>query len=312
MTLQQLRALCEIVRQGLRLSDAAASLHTSQPGVSKQIQLLERELGVVIFRRRRNRILALTEAGKGIVQFAQAALREVQNIRGLGDDARDAGAGSLVIATTHTHARYTLPRVVREFTGAFPEVRLEFWQGNRDEIFRWVETGEADLAIGTDWDVALAGVAIIPYGEFHRIVVTPPRHPLLTGKKLTLERIAQYPLIAYGFRSNERWKLRRAFDSRKLVPNIVFSAADSDVSKTYVELGIGIAILPHVTYDPARDANLRARDVRHLFDTEITHVGINRDRFVRNYVYEFLRILSPALTRERIREAVQRRAPARV
>jgi LysR family cys regulon transcriptional activator len=310
MTLQQLRALCEIVRQDLRLSQAAASLHTSQPGVSKQLQLLEKELGVVIFHRRRNRILGLTEAGREIVQYAAAALRQVQNMRGIGDDTRDAAAGSLVIATTHTHARYTLPRVVREFTSAFPAVRLEFWQGHRDDIFRWVETGEADLAIGTDWDVELAGVALVPYGEFHRIVVTPPRHPLLTVKKLTLEAVAGYPLIAYGFRSNERWKLRRAFEARKLVPNIVFSAADADVSKTYVEIGLGLAVLPHVTYDPARDANLRARDASHLFDAEITHVGINRDRFVRSYVYGFLRILSPALTPERIREAVQRRAGA--
>src|SRR5688572_24110402 len=155
MTLQQLRALCEIVRQGLRLSQAAASLHTSQPGVSKQIQMLEKELGVVIFRRRRNRILAVTEAGKEIVQFAESALREVQNIRGLGDDVRDSASGTLVIATTHTHARYTLPRVIGAFTSAFPHVRLEFRQGNREEIFRWVESGDADVAIGTDADVEL-------------------------------------------------------------------------------------------------------------------------------------------------------------
>jgi LysR family cys regulon transcriptional activator len=304
MTLQQLRALCEIVRQGLRLSQAAAILNTSQPGVSKQIQMLEKELGVVIFRRRRNRILALTEAGKEIVHFATSALREVQNIRGLGDDARDSAAGNLVIATTHTHARYTLPRVIGAFTSAFPHVRLEFWQGNREEIFRWVESGEADIAIGTDCDVELRSVALVPYGEFHRIVVTRPAHPLLTVRNLTLERIAKYPLIAYGFRSNERWKLRHAFESRDLEPNIVFSAADSDVSKSYVELGIGIAILPQVTYDAARDTNLRARDARHLFETEITHVGLNRERFIRNYVYAFLGILNPVLTRDRIRQAL--------
>src|SRR5690606_15733510 len=135
----------------------------------------------------------------------------------------------------------------------------------------------------------------------------PPRHPLLALKRLTLERIARYPLIAYGFRSNERWKLRGAFEARGLVPNIVFSAADADVSKTYVELGVGIAILPHVTYDHERDANPQARDARHLFDAEVTHVGVNRDRFVRSYGYKLLGILSPTLSRERIAEAVQRR-----
>lgn len=310
MTLKQLRALCEIVRQGLRLSQAATTLHTSQPGVSKQIQMLEKELGVVIFRRRRNRILALTDAGKEIVQYAETALRAVQNIRGLGEDLQDAAAGALVIATTHTHARYTLPRVIGAFTSAFPLVRLEFRQGNRDEIFRWVQNGEADVAIGTDADAEIAGVALVPYGEFHRIVVTRPSHPLLTVKRLTLESIVPYPLIAYGFHSNERWKLRHAFEARDLQPNIVFSAADADVSKSYVELGIGIAILPHVTYDAARDPDLRARDARHLFETEITHVGLNRDRFIRSYVYEFLSILSPALTRDRIAQTLRPAARA--
>lgn len=304
MTLQQLRFLCEIVRQGLRLSQAAAALHTSQPGVSKQIQLLEKELGVVIFRRRRNRILALTDAGKEIARFAEGALREVQNIRCFGDDARDSTAGNLVIATTHTHARYTLPRVIGAFTSAFPHVRLEFWQGNRDEIFQWVESGEADVAIGTDCDVKFESVALLPYGEFHRVVVTRASHPLLTVTNVTLELIAQYPLIAYGFRSNERWKFRHVFERHKLEPNIVFSAADADVSKAYVELGIGIAILPHVTYDTARDLHLRARDVRHLFDTEVTHVGLKRDRFIRRYVYDFLNILSPTLTRGSIQQAL--------
>lgn len=302
MTLQQLRFLCEIVHQGLRLSQAAAVLHTSQPGVSKQIQLLERELGLVIFRRKRNRILALTEAGKEIVRFADRALREVQNIRGFGEEVRDSTAGDLVIATTHTHARYTLPRVIGVFTSAFPHVRLRFWQGNRDEIFQWVESGEADVAIGTDCDVRLENVALLPYGEFHRIVVTRASHPLLKVKHLTLEQIVKYPLIAYGFRSNERWKFRHVFEARKLEPNIVFSAADADVSKAYVALGIGIAILPHITYNAAFDKHLRARDARHLFSTEVTHVGLKRDRFIRRYVYDFLNILSPALTRSNIQQ----------
>jgi LysR family cys regulon transcriptional activator len=304
MTLQQLRYLCEIVKQGLRLSQAADRLHTSQPGVSRQIQLLEKELGVVIFRRSRNRIIALTEAGEEIVRYAEQALRDVQSMRGVSDDSRVAAAANLVIATTHTHARYTLPPVIGAFKSARPVVRLEFWQGNREEIFRWVQSGDVDLAIGTDWDRIQPDVVLVPYGEFHRIVVTPPAHPLLSAKALTLQRIAQYPLIAYGFRSNQRWKLHPAFAARKLQPNVIFSAADADVSKAYVELGIGIAILPHVTFDPARDAALRARDASHLFEPEVTHVGLNRDRYIRRHVYEFLRMLSPALTRERVERAL--------
>jgi LysR family cys regulon transcriptional activator len=308
MTLQQLRFLCEIVRQGLRLSQAATVLHTSQPGVSKQIKLLEKELGVVILKRRRNRILGLTDAGQEIVRFAENALQEVQNIRGLGDDTRDAATGTLVIATTHTHARYTLPRIIDRFKSAFPLVRLEFLQGNRDEIFQWVENGDADVAIGTDCDVKLENVCLLPYGEFHRVVVTQPLHPLLKAKNLTLEQIAKYPLIAYGFRSNENWKFRHVFESRDLRPNIVFSAADADVSKAYVELGVGVAILPHITYDKTRDKSLRAKDARHLFGTEITHVGLKRNRFMRKYVYAFLNMLSPTLTRSNIRQALESRA----
>ena len=304
MTLQQLRYLCEIVHQGLRLSQAAAALNTSQPGVSKQIQLLEKELGVVIFRRKRNRILALTAPGRQIVRFAQGALRETQNIRDFGNDARNATAGNLVIATTHTHARYTLPRIIGTFNRLFPQVKLQFWQGNREEIFKWVESGDADVAIGTDCDVKLDSVALVPYGAFHRIVVTPTAHPLLKVKSVTLEHIARYPLIAYGFKSNERWKFNHVFEARDLKPNIVFSAADTDVSKAYVEMGVGIAILPHITYDKARDRSLRAIDARHLFGTEVTHVGLSRERFIRQYVFEFLRLLSPALTRAQIEAAL--------
>jgi LysR family cys regulon transcriptional activator len=305
MTLQQLRFLCEIVHQGLKLSQAATALHTSQPGVSKQIKALEKELGIVILQRRRNRILGLTDAGKEIVRFAEGALREVQNIRGLGDETRDVATGNLVIATTHTHARYTLPQVIKKFSSQLPDVRLEFWQGSRDEIFQWVENGDADLAIGTDSDVKLESVVFLPYGEFHRVVVTRPSHALLKTRNLTLEQIAKYPLITYGFRGNERWKFRHVFESNNLVPNIVFSAADADVSKAYVELGIGVAVLPHITYDKTRDPQLRARDVSHLFGKEIMHVGIKRNRFMRRYVYDFLNILSPKLTHANIKNALR-------
>jgi len=309
MTLQQLRFLCEIVHQDLKLSRAATVLHTSQPGVSKQIKALEKELGVVILQRRRNRILGLTDAGKEIVRYAEGALREVQNIRGLGDETRDMSTGNLVIATTHTHARYTLPQVIKKFSGRLPNVRLEFWQGTRDEIFQWVENGDADLAIGTDSDIKLENVVFLPYGEFHRVVVTPPAHALLRKRNITLESIAEYPLITYGFRGNERWKFRHVFESENLTPNIVFSAADADVSKAYVELGIGVAILPHITYDRTRDIPLRARDVSHIFGKEITHVGIKRNRFLRRYVYDFLGILSPRLTHTAIKQSL-RESPA--
>lgn len=300
MTLQQLRYLCEIVRQGLHLSQAASVLHTSQPGVSKQIKLLEEELGVVIFRRQRNRILGLTQQGREIARHAERILREAQNIHSFGDESQNETTGNLVIATTHTHARYTLPSIIGQFTQTYPHVRLEFLQGNRDEIFRWVDNGEADIAIGTDCDVKLEKVALIPYGRFHRIAVTRPDHPLLETARPTLEQIAEYPLIAYGFRNTRRWKFNHVFEACDLRPNIVFSAADADVSKAYVELGIGIAILPNITFDPLRDANLRAIDLRHLFKAEITHVGINRGNFLRHYIFGFLTMLAPDLSRTKV------------
>ncbi len=300
MTLQQLRFLCEIVRQGLHLSHAAGALHTSQPGVSKQIKLLEKELGVVILRRGRNRIIGLTRPGREIVRHAERILREAQNIRSFGDEIQNQPAGNLIIATTHTHARYTLPRVISRFTQTYPNVRLEFLQGNRNDIFRWVDSGEADLAIGTDCDVKLEKVALVPYGRFHRIAVTRPDHPLLEKGRVTLADIAEYPLIAYGFRSARRWKFGHVFEAAHLAPNLVFSAADADVSKAYVELGIGIAILPDVTFDAARDTGLRAIDLRHLFEPEITHVGVNVDGFQRHYVFGFLSMLNPALTRRAV------------
>jgi LysR family cys regulon transcriptional activator len=305
MTLQQLRFLCEIVRQGLHLSQAAGALHTSQPGVSKQIKSLEKELGVVILRRGRNRILGLTRPGREIVRHAERILRETQNIRSFGDNVQSQSTGNLVIATTHTHARYTLPQVIGKFTQTYPNVRLEFLQGHRDDIFRWVDNGDADLAIGTDCDVQLEKVALVPFGRFHRIAVTPPGHPLLAKNNVTLEDVAAYPLIAYGFRNVRRWKFGHVFETARVTPNIVFSSADADVSKAYVELGIGIAILPDVTFDPARDTALRAVDLRHLFEPEITHVGINSDGSLRRYVYRFLSMLNPALTRRAVERLLE-------
>lgn len=304
MTLQQLRYLCEIVHHGLHLSRAAAALHTSQSGVSKQIKLLEQELGVVIFRRNRNRIFGLTQSGREIVRHAEHMLSDAQNIHSFGQEASNQTAGNLVIATTHTHARYTLPRVIERFTRAYPNVRLEFLQGNRDEIFHWVDTGDADVAIGTDCDVKLEKVALLPYGSFHRIAVTRPDHALLKEERVTLAQIAQYPLITYGFRNFRRWKFNRVFEAHQLRPNIVFSSADADVSKAYVELGIGIAILPNISFSPVRDTTLRAIDLRHLFNAEITHVGINTDGYLRHYMYGFLAMLNPHLTRERVERYV--------
>jgi LysR family cys regulon transcriptional activator len=300
MTLKQLRYLVEIVRQGLHLSQAANALHTSQPGVSRQIQLLEEELGVTVLKRHRNRILGLTQPGREVLRYAQRMLHDADSVHSLGAELRNESSGHLVIATNHTHARYTLPSIITNFSTAYPTVRLEFWQGNRNEAFKWLESGEVDIAIGSESDLALENVLLLPCGKFHRIAVTPMRHPLLRIARPTLEDIAQYPLITHGFRTDVRWKFKQAFEARMLRPNIIFSSIDSDVSKAYVELGLGIAILPHITFDSVRDARLRAIDLRHLFPPETMKAGINKEQFHRQYVYKFLELLSPDLTRRKV------------
>jgi LysR family transcriptional regulator, cys regulon transcriptional activator len=295
-----MRYLAEIVRQGLHLSQAAAALHTSQPGVSRQIQLLEKELGVTVFQRHRNRILGLTQAGKEILRFAQRMLRDAESVRSVGLEMKNETQGHLVIATNHTHARYTLPRVITAFSKAYPMVRLEFWQGIPSDAFKWLDAGEVDIALGRDSEISLENVMMLPCGKFHRILVVPAHHPLLRISKPTLEDVAAYPIITHGFRTDGRWTFRRAFEARHLRPNILFSSIDADVSKAYVELGVGIAILPHITFDASRDTNLRAIDLRHLFPSETMCVGINKKQFYRHYVFRFLEILSPELTRRRV------------
>lgn len=305
MTLRQLRYLCEIVNQGMHLSLAAAVLHTSQPGLSRQIQLLERELGVRVLNRSRNRIIGLTPAGKRILRYAQRTLQEADNVRSCGQEQNADAAGGLVIAANHTHARYTLPRVIDAFSRRYPAVRLQFLQGNRDEVFRWVDAGEADLAIGTDCDADLENIALLPFGTFHRIAVVTPRHKLLAIERPTLEDIAAYPIITYGSRVFGKWKFSAAFEAKKLKPNIVFSAVDSDVSKVYVALGIGIAILPHIVFDPAEDASLRAIDVSHLFAPETVHVAVNRHHFYRKYAFDFMEMMAPdALSRRKVEKVL--------
>ena len=304
MTLKQLRYLCEIVRQELHLSRAAAALHTSQPGVSKQVQLLERELGVVIFDRKRNRLIGLTRAGRDIHRFAERALLEAENVRSVGQEFRNEMVGELIIATTHTQARYALPAVIRRFRRTFPRIRLEFWQGSRQEVFRRVESDQADLAIGTDCGMHLEGVSLLPCGSLHHSVVTRPGHGLLRTKPLTLEAIARYPLITHAFDQDGRWKLARCFEARGLRPNIVFRAVDTDVCKAYVELDMGIAILASIAYDKERDTYLRAVSADHLFEPETLYVGLNKRRYHRQHVFEFIETLAPDLTRVRVEQSL--------
>ncbi|MBK7353832.1 MAG: HTH-type transcriptional regulator CysB [Nitrosomonas sp.] len=308
MRLQQLRFLSEINRQNLNLSKAAESLHTSQPGISKQIQLLENELGVDIFVRNGKRIVKITPPGKAIIEIAERMLRDAENLKSVGREFNNQASGTLTIATTHTQARYALPPVIKRFTERYPNVKLTLRQGNPIQIATLVSSGEADLAIATEAIELFQDLIMLPCYQWNRCVVVPPNHPLLDNPILSLESIAQYPIVTYDFAFTGRSKINRAFEARGLNPNVVLTAIDSDVIKTYVELGLGIGILANMAFDASRDQQLRSIDASHLFEPSTTRVGISRNSYIRGYSYDFIEMFAPHLTHEIVKSAMKGKA----
>ena len=304
MKLQQLRYICEVARQNLNLSNAAVALFTSQPGVSKQIRSLEEELGVDIFVRHGKRVVAVTEPGKVILEIAQRVLKDVENLRQVGEEFTEEDKGHLTIATTHTQARYALPHVIQRFTRRYPGVRLSLRQGSPTQISELVTSGEADIAIATEAIELYEDLVMLPCYEWNRCVLVPPGHPLLKAKKLTLEAIVSFPIITYDFAFTGRSRINQAFADKSLTPNVVLTAIDADVIKTYVELGLGIGIVAMMAYDPKRDTHLRAMDASHLFERSTTRIGIRKNSYLRGYTYEFIEMFAPHLTRKVVDNAM--------
>jgi len=304
MNLQQLRYLNEIVRQGLKISDAADALYTSQPGVSKQVKLLEEELGIEIFVRSGKRITALTEPGKAILEIAARILHDADNLRQVSEEFRTQDSGTLTIATTHTQARYALPPVVKQFIRRYPKVRLNLHQGSPIQIAEQVLSGEADVAIATESLSLYDELITLPCYEWNHCVITPPKHPLLAEKKLTLEKLAQYPIITYDFAFSGRGKINAAFHEKGLAPSIVLTAIDADVIKTYVELGLGIGIVAHMAFIPERDKHIRMIESAHLFQPSTTRIAIRKNEYLRGYAYEFIELFAPHLTHEVVAKAM--------
>ena len=304
MKLQQLRYICEVASQDLNLSKAAQRLHTSQPGISRQILDLEHELGVKIFVRSGKRLIAITEPGRAILHIAERILADIGNLREVGEEFTRETVGSLVIATTHTQARYVLPPVIRRFMKRYPEVRLQLHQGNPTQIAEFTIGGHADFAIATEALALYDELVMLPCYEWNRAVIAPPGHPLLKVKPLTLEAIASYPLITYDFAFTGRSTMQRAFEAHGLTPNIVLTAIDADVIKTYVELGLGIGIVANMAYDAKRDRPLRAIDASHLFEPSLTRIGIRRNTYLRGYAYDFIEMFAPHLTRAEVDAAM--------
>jgi LysR family cys regulon transcriptional activator len=304
MNLQQLRYLCAIVDNGLNVSDAAETLFTSQPGVSKQVRQLEDELGVQVFVRAGKRLASITPAGEAVVAAARRALKEIENLRSVGAEYKSEDEGTLAIATTHTQARYVLPRVVRDFLGRYPKVKLELHQGNPMQVALQTAHGDADVGIATEALASFPDLVTLPCYQWNRCVLVPRGHPLTKTKLLTLAALARHPIITYDFAFTGRSQINAAFDAEGLTPKVVLTALDSDVIKTYVELGMGVGIIAEMAFDPARDTAFERLDAGHLFAPSTTRLALRRGVFLRGYIYDFITLFAPALDRTTVDAAL--------
>lgn len=303
MKLQQLRYLTAIVRNNLNISAAADSLYTSQPGISKQLRLLEEELGVELFARNGKHLTEITPVGQQIIMKAESILREVNNIQMLAEEYRDDRRGSLSIATTHTQTRYVLPSVIKAFRERYPAVTLQVHQGSPAQIAELVLSGEVDFAIATESLELFEDLVMMPCYVWHRCVLVPFDHPLVKLDYLTLHDIAQYPLVTYVFNFTGHSQLDDAFRGAQLKPIVAFTATDADVIKTYVRLGMGVGIVARMAYDPQQDQDLVRLDASHLFATNVTKIGFRRGMFLRSYMYDFIQLFAGHLQPEQVRAA---------
>ena len=304
MNLHQFRFVREAVRQQFNLTSAAKALFTSQPGVSKAIIELEDELGVEIFRRHGKRIRSLTEPGKRILLSVERILDEVETLRRVGQDFATQDQGSFVIATTHTQARYALPKVLTEFTKRFPKVRVSIAQGSPSQIADMLLHDAADIAIATEGIANREGVIALPGYQWQHLLIVPVNHPLLSARSITVEELSKFPLITYDKAFAGRSKIDAAFAQRNVQADIILEAIDADVIKTYVEVGMGIGIVAGVAFDAERDRNLRAIPVGHLFGNNVTHLGVKQGAYLRSFVFTFIELFSPTLTKKIVEQAM--------
>lgn len=304
MNFQQLRSVREAVRCGFNLTEVARVLHTSQPGVSRQIRELEDELGVDLFVRAGKRLTCLTEVGALIVPIVENMLNDAENLRRAGEEFTQQANGRLSIAATHSQARYALPGAVRDFRQRHPQVTLNLHQGSPKQVAEMLLSGEADIGIATEALARFDNLVALPCYRWTHSVVVPPGHALLDGQPLTLDRLAAQPLITYGAGYTGRLHIDEAFEQAGLPIDIVLTAMDADVIKTYVELGLGVGIVASIAFDEERDRTLRALDAGHLFAMNLTKLAVRRGSFLRSYVYDFIETFAPTLTREVVQRAM--------
>jgi LysR family cys regulon transcriptional activator len=303
MKLQQLRYVWEVAKNDLNVSATAQALFTSQPGVSKQIRLLEDELGIEIFVRSGKHLTEITHVGEQIISMAGEILDRARTIKEIAQEQSNEDQGSLTIATTHTQARYALPKVIQNFRTKYPNVGLHMNQGTPEQISQLAASGAADFAIATEGMELFKDLVMMPCYRWNRSVVVPKDHPLALRGQLTLNDLAEHPLVTYVFGFTGRSKLDDAFGQAGLTPNVVFTATDTDVIKTYVRLGIGVGIIASMAYDEEQDADLVRLDTSHLFESSLTHIGFRRGTFLRRYMLDLISEFAPHLGDRIVQEA---------
>ncbi|MFZ8943674.1 MAG: CysB family HTH-type transcriptional regulator [Methylophilaceae bacterium] len=307
MKLQQLRCVYEVVQNNFNISKAAQSLHTSQPGVSKQIQLLEDEIGIQVFQRNGKRLVGLTEPGHKVIFSITEIMRETKNIKRVSEEYEKTDSGHFTIATTHTQARYKLPKIVEAFVKQYPKINLNIHQGNPTQVTEQIVSGEADLGIATESISLNDKIFCIPCYTWNRCVVMPRGHLLESKDHLTLKDLSTYPLITYDYAFTGSTIVSNVFREANLNPNIMLTAIDADVIKTYVSLNLGVGLIAQMAFDKQKDKDLTSRDVSHLFPTSTTYLGIRKDTFIRQFTHDFIKMFTPQMSDEELRIFLQKR-----
>ncbi|EKE84268.1 HTH-type transcriptional regulator CysB [Idiomarina xiamenensis] len=307
MKLQQLRYIVEVMNHNLNVSATAENLFTSQPGISKQVRMLEDELGVQIFGRSGKHLTHITPAGQDVIAIAQEILSKVDGIKSVAAEHTLPDQGKLNVATTHTQARYALPQVIKGFIERYPKVSLHMHQGSPQQISEAAAKGKADFAIATEALHLYQDLVMLPCYHWNRALIVRPDHPLAQLDNISIEDVARYPIVTYVYGFTGRSELDKAFGAAGLEPHIVFTATDADVIKTYVRMGIGIGVVASMAYEPKQDSDLVALPAGHLFAHSTTKIGFRRGTFLRTYMYDFMEAFAPHLTRDRVDKAAAMR-----
>lgn len=308
MKLQQLRCIVAMRQNNLNVSEAAAALFTSQPGVSKQIKQLEDEVGVPLFVRSGKQIVSETPAGSDIIDVAERVLAATDDIKNIGREYSDPNAGELRLATTHTQARYVLPSIIEAFSDRYPRVNIQLHQGTPAQMASMIEAGEVDFVIATEGLHHYNDLVMLPCSRWNRAVIVPPDHALYKLSQLdglTLEALANFPIITYVFGFTGRSQLDKAFHAKGLTPNVVLTAADADVIKTYVRSGLGVGIIAQMAFESEQDDDLKVIEAAHLFESSMTHIGMRRNRQLRPFMYAFIQQFAEHLNEERVDAALK-------